>query len=59
MDIFELLDVQLHFTTNQGIFMIVKIAKRVGILFIVIIMSVIGFCIGYGVVFAHIVPGWV
>lgn len=38
--------------------MIVKIAKRVGILFIVIIMSVIGFCIGYGVVFAHIVPGW-
>lgn len=38
--------------------MIKTILKRVGFLFLVIVMGVTGFCVGYGVVFAHIIPGW-
>lgn len=38
--------------------MIKTILKRGGVLFLVIVMGVIGFCVGYGVVFAHIILGW-
>ena len=38
--------------------MIKRILKRVGFLFLVIVMGITGFCVGYGVVFAHIIPGW-
>lgn len=38
--------------------MIKTILKRGGFLFLVIVMGVTGFCVGYGVVFAHIIPGW-
>ena len=43
---------------EEDVAMIKTILKRVGFLFLVIVMGVTGFCVGYGVVFAHIIPGW-